>query len=128
MTGHASAYYDFGNDFEGAVDVGRYLAGDWGTTLRLDRTFANGWRVGAFATVTDVSAGDFGEGSFDKGIQFTFPLSWFTGSPTQKRVDTVIRPLLRDGGAKLDVRNRLYGLVSGYHDPNLQDQWGRFWR
>ena len=128
VTGHASAYYEFSNGFAGTLDVGRYLAGDWGATLRLDRTFDNGWKLGAFATVTDVSPSDFGEGSFDKGIQLTVPISWFSGRPAQKRIEAVIRPVLRDGGAKLDVRNRLYGLVSDYHDPTLQDQWGRFWR
>lgn len=34
LTGHASAYYDFGNGFIGQVDAGRYLAGDWGLDLR----------------------------------------------------------------------------------------------
>jgi hypothetical protein len=128
VTGHASAYYDFANGFEGTLDVGRYLAGDWGATMRLDRTFDNGWKLGAFATVTDVSASDFGEGSFDKGIQLTVPLSWFSGHPTQRGSDAIIRPVLRDGGARLNVRNRLNGLVSEYHDPALQGQWGRFWR
>jgi hypothetical protein len=46
-TGHLSAYYDFGRGFLGQVDVGRYLAGDVGASLRLERVFANGMRVGA---------------------------------------------------------------------------------
>ena len=45
-TGHASAYYDFGNGFLGQVDVGRYLAGDVGATLTLDREFGNGVKAG----------------------------------------------------------------------------------
>ncbi len=128
VTGHASAYYAFGNGLEGSVDIGRYLAGDIGATVSLARTFGNGWRVGAFATKTNVSAADFGEGSFDKGLTLSVPLSWFVGQPSQRTLSTVIRPITRDGGARLGVRNRLYGLVTEYHQPELADQWGQFWR
>lgn len=128
VTGHASAYYAFGNGLEGSVDVGRYLAGDIGATVSLNRTFGNGWRIGAFATKTNVSSVDFGEGSFDKGITLSIPISWFVGQPSQRTIGTLIRPITRDGGARLSVRNRLYGLVTDYHQPQLEDQWGQFWR
>jgi Exopolysaccharide biosynthesis protein YbjH len=128
VTGHASAYYSFANGLEASVDVGRYLAGDIGATFTLTRTFGNGWRVGAFATKTNVSAEEFGEGSFDKGITMSIPLSWFVGQPSQRTLSTVLRPITRDGGARLNVRNRLYGLVTDYHEPALADQWGQFWR
>ncbi len=127
-TGHMSAYYDFGNGYEGQVDAGRYLAGDYGATFTLDRTFANGWSVGAYATFTDVSFDDFGEGSFDKGLRFVVPLDHFLGKPTGQTYKTVIQPLTRDGGARLNVNGRLYDSVRSYHDPKLKDSWGRFWR
>ena len=127
-TGHLSAYYDFGNGFHGQVDAGRYLAGDWGAGISLDREFANGWRLGAFATLTDISAEDFGEGSFDKGIRLSIPTDYLVGTPTRARVSTGIRSLSRDGGARLRVPDRLYpGISDGqYHD--LVDTSGRFWR
>jgi hypothetical protein len=127
-TGHVSAYYDIGNGFHGQVDVGRYLAGDWGTTITLDREFANGWRIGAYATFTDVSAADFGEGSFDKGLRFTVPLQHFLGTPTRRTYSSSIQPVLRDGGARLNVQNRLYNTVRDAHEPELRKSWGRFWR
>lgn len=127
-TGHASAYYDFGNDLHAQLDVGRYLARDWGATLIVQREFANGWRIGAFATLTDVPFNKFGEGSFDKGIIVSLPTSWVLGQPNTRYLGTAIRPVTRDGGARLDVRNRLYGVVRDYHDPELQKKWGRFWR
>lgn len=64
-TGHVSAYCDFGNGFLGQIDAGRYLAGDVGATLSLDREFGSGVKVRAFATFTSASAAEFGEGSFD---------------------------------------------------------------
>lgn len=128
VTGHASAYYDFGGGYLGQLDVGRYLAGDYGATISFDREFDNGFRVGAFATLTDVSFEDFGEGSFDKGIRITIPVDWFIGVASQGHYETTIRPVLRDGGARLDVRNRLYGVVRGDHTSELEDRWGKFWR
>ncbi|MGC8201389.1 YjbH domain-containing protein [Aliiroseovarius sp. PTFE2010] len=128
VTGHASAYYDFKNGFLAQIDMGRYLAGDWGATFSLDREFNNGVRIGAFFTLTDVPFDEFGEGAFDKGIRISLPLSWLSGRPSQQGFGTVIRPVTRDGGARLDVANRLYEITRGYHRPVLERQWGRFWR
>ena len=128
VTGHASAYYDLGHGFHAQVDAGRYLAGDWGATFALDREFNNGFRVGGFFTLTDVSSEDFGEGSFDKGIRFEVPLSWITGKPSQTVVSRTIRPVQRDGGARLNVDNRLYRSVRDYRAQELRDGWGRYLR
>ena len=126
-TGHASAYYEFGDGYLGQVDVGRYLAGDIGTTVTLTREFSNGWRVGGFFTLTDVSAADFGEGSFDKGINLTIPVGWFLGQPTQRTISTTIRPIQRDGGARLKVPGRLYEQVRGGHKKALEENWSGIW-
>lgn len=128
LTGHLSAYYDMANGFHLQLDAGRYLAGDWGATLSIDREFRNGWSVGAFMTLTDVSAQQFGEGSFDKGIRFSIPVSWFTGRPSQQSLGTTIRPITRDGGARLDVPGRLYERVREGHLGSLDDQWAQVWR
>ena len=127
-TGHVSAYYDLGNGFHTQLDVGRYLAGDWGATLSVDREFENGIRIGGFATLTDVSFDDFGEGSFDKGITIEIPITWITGEPARNSFRTTIRPVLRDGGARLNVPNRLYETVRPWHSKELGDEWGRVFR
>lgn len=127
-TGHASAYYEMENGYHGQLDVGRYLAGDIGATLTLSREFANGWKVSAFATMTDVSAADFGEGSFDKGISFEIPLGWATGSPSQRTIGHTIRPVQRDGGARLNVRDRLYETVRSADSERYEDGWPLVWR
>jgi hypothetical protein len=127
-TGHLSAYYDLPGEYHAQVDVGRYLAGDYGATFTLDREFANGFKVGAFFTLTTVSFDEFGEGSFDKGIRLEVPVSWLTGRPSRDRMSQVIRPVLRDGGARLNVRNRLYGLTREGRGQQLAKGWGRFFR
>lgn len=128
FNGHLSAYYDFGNGFHGQLDVGSYLAGDIGATVTLDREFVNGWRVGAYATVTNTKFEDFGEGSFDKGIRITIPLGAISGQPSTERSEFAIQSLTRDGGARLDVDGRLYEEVRDYHQPEMAKSWGKFWR
>lgn len=127
-TGHVSAYYEWAGGYQTQLDVGRYLAGDVGATLTLSREFDNGWRIGAFATITNVSAKDFGEGSFDKGIILTIPLDWASGKPTQRKMTQVVRSVQRDGGARLYVPGRLYETVRGVQATELNASWGRFWK
>ena len=126
--GHLSAFYNLNHGYQVQVDAGRYLAGDWGSTLTVSRAFDNGWKVGVFATKTDVSYEDFGEGSFDKGFVITAPLAWITGQHSTTAAHVTLRPILRDGGAQLDIRNRLHDLLQGYGRGTMAATWGTFWR
>ncbi|MFC0340270.1 YjbH domain-containing protein [Paracoccus niistensis] len=127
-TGHVSAYYEFGGGFVGQLDVGRYLAGDDGATVTLTREFASGWSVGAYATKTDLSAEEYGEGSFDKGIEIKIPLAWATGMPSKRTVGGTISSLNRDGGRRVRVDDRLYETIRDSHSTKMYDGWGKFWR
>ena len=102
-TAFASAYWatPFYN-YDVAIHLGRYLAGDRGATFEVRRTFDNGWMVGLWATTTNVSAEDFGEGSFDKGLFFRIPLASLKGFGKKVSFTTRIRPVQRDGGQRLD--------------------------
>lgn len=128
VTGHLSAYWEFDSGVNLQVDAGRYLAGDWGATVSVDREFGNGWRVGAYATLTDVDFADYGDGAFDKGIRIVIPTDWVSGQATQRSVTMDIGGQSRDAGARLNVDGRLYQTVRGGHIDDLDDSWGRFWR
>lgn len=127
VTGHGSIYYQFDTGFYGQVDVGRYLAGDWGATVTLDRTFENGWRVGASATLTETTFDDMSDG-IDYGVRISVPVDFILGRPTQRDLSTVVGPTSRDDGQRLEVDGRLYDSVRGGHLDALEDGWGRFWR
>ena len=59
--------------------------------------------VGEIVVFTDVSAEDFGEGSFDKGLFFQIPLSsLFNSAPSRSMFSSGLRPIQRDGGQRLD--------------------------
>ena len=128
VSGHLSAYYDLGKGYQAQVDVGRYLAGDWGATFALDREFENGWKVGGYFTLTDMPFEQFGEGSFDKGIRVTIPYDYFIGTPSRRDVSTTLQSLSRDGGVRVNVDGRLYDVVRDGHVADMSDSWGRFWR
>ena len=104
------------------------MAGDWGTTTRVSRRFANGWEVGAYATLTDVPFSQFGEGSFDKGIYVTLPMDWLTGSPSMSQRTFMIRPITRDGGARLASARKLYGIVQNAKEKQVLREKGRTWK
>lgn len=111
-TGHISLYWDTGiQDVLATVRAGKYLAGDVGVTLDLSRRFANGVRIGAYATKTDVSAEEFGEGSFDKGIYVDIPLDAFLTRSSGSVAHILWQPLLRDGGARLARAFPLFDLT-----------------
>jgi hypothetical protein len=94
----ASPFYNF----DVAVHAGKYLAKDVGATFEIRRTFNNGFMVGLWATFTNVSAYDFGEGSFDKGMFFKIPFDGLFGRNTRGSYAARIRPIQRDGGQRLE--------------------------
>ena len=103
VIGHVSAYYASPfYDIDMALHVGRYLAEDRGYTLEARRTFDSGFSVGGFFTRTNVSAKDFGEGSFDKGLFFRIPFNGFLPGNTRAAYSTILRSLERDGGRRLE--------------------------
>lgn len=109
MTGFATLYYEIPYyNILAQVTVGRYLAKDKGGTLDLSRQFANGVRCGLFATKTNVSSKQFGEGSFDKGLYISIPLDLFFTTSTRNVGTTAFRPLTRDGGQRAADGTQLY--------------------
>ena len=108
-TGHVAVNFELPWEGVGVrASVGRYLAGDDGVTLQMSRAFENGFEVGVWATQTDVSAEQFGEGSFDKGAYLRIPLDVFTVESTRAAGSIGWRPMQRDGGQKLARKFDLY--------------------
>ena len=126
--GHLSLYYDAGGMFDVEINVGRYLAGDWGATTTVSRKFGSGWEVGGYATLTDVPFDTFGEGSFDKAIYVSVPIDWIISSPTRSKRRLTLRPITRDGGANLSSARKLYRQIKDFQNSSFQREYGRLWR
>lgn len=121
FTGHISVYYAspwYNLNF--AVRAGQYLAHDRGLSVEVTRRFETGVEIGAFFTKTNVSAQQFGEGSFDKGIILRIPLNWVAPINTQNEFDLDLRPVQRDGGQRLAGDARLY-------DQTVRTSYAEMW-
>ncbi len=113
MTGHVTAYWQlpFMSNVTAKVSVGQYLAGDKGATFDFSKRFDSGVVLGGYATFTNVSADEYGEGSFTKGIYVTIPFDLMLLKPTTSKGSIGWVPLTRDGGQMLSRKNGLYGLT-----------------
>ena len=126
-TGHISLYYmEPHSRILSKISGGRYLAGDSGFTVDISREFKSGLRMGAFASITDISKEEFGEGSFDKGFYITFPLEGFSKNHSRSLSHFGMRPVTRDGAAKMLTGFDLYGVTdqgSLYNVNKNMDDW-----
>ncbi len=124
VTGHVSYYHRLPwYEILATVSAGRYLAKDWGATLELSRTFDNGVTFGVFATKTDVSAEQFGEGKFDKGFFVSIPLDLFFTKHSRQHVGLTYRPVTRDGGQRLAIPKPLYGFTESMGQREVMRGW-----
>ena len=122
-TGHLGLYYDLPQGVNAKLLIGKYLAGDKGATLDLSRRFDTGFTLGIFATKTNLSAEEFGEGSFDKGFYFSIPVDLFYTNYQAGDISFGLHPLTKDGGAILNTHNSLYSLFGDTTKTSLLRDW-----
>lgn len=122
-TGHLGFYYDLPQDIEAQVLIGKYLAQDKGLTLNLSRRFESGFTLGVFATKTNLSAEEFGEGSFDKGFYLSIPTKLFYSDFTSGFISFGLHPLTKDGGALLNQLNGLHTILGDTNQYSLTRDW-----
>lgn len=113
VTGFVTAYYQMPwlSDSMLQVGVGQFLAEDKGAAIQFQRRFDNGVIVGAYAHLTNVSAEEYGEGSFTKGVFINIPFDIMTIKPSRQRMHIGWVPLSRDGGQRLHRKIELYGVT-----------------
>lgn len=114
-TGQLTAYYmpqwNWINDTLFKVSVGKFLGGDKGARVDFSKQFKSGVIVGAYATVTDLTTDEYGEGSFNKGFYITIPFDLMTVKPTTSRANIAWQPITRDGGQQLDRKYHLFDVT-----------------
>jgi len=122
-TGNLNLYYQYSPQTLVTLSVGKYLAGDKGATLTIQKTFDSGITTGIFATKTNVSSAQFGEGSFDKGFFISIPLDSITGNRTTSTGAYLYRPLTRDGGQQLSINKQLYFQTQSNNTKSIDQSW-----
>lgn len=113
LTGHLHGYWkpSFMPNSMVRVSAGRFLAKDWGAQVQFEHKFDSGVIVGAYATKTNVSAEDYGEGSFNKGFYISLPFDIFQMENSVGRANIGWTPITRDGGQMLRRRGHLIGVT-----------------
>ncbi len=122
-TGHLGFYYDLPHEIRSQILIGKYLAGDKGATIDLSRRFNSGFTLGVFATKTNLSAEEFGEGSFDKGFYISVPTQLFYSDFRSGVISFGLHPLTKDGGAILNYHNSLIGILGDSNSSSLVRDW-----
>jgi hypothetical protein len=104
LTGHATVYWqpDFLPDTQIKLSAGQFLAKDKGINIDFAKRFDSGIIVGAYAAFTNVSADEYGEGSFTKGFYISLPFELFTLETARGRGKLPWIPIARDGGQMLN--------------------------
>jgi len=114
-TGFINLYYRPQLSFLGntliQANIGQFLGQDKGVRLDVSKRFNSGIIAGFYASFTDLSSEDFGEGSFTKGFYVSMPFDVLTVKPSRTRVILDWQPLTRDGGQKLGRKYDLYNLT-----------------
>lgn len=114
-TGHFTTYYRpewrWFDDLLIKASIGKYLAEDEGITLDISKQFDSGVIAGAYVAKTNLSAEEFGEGSFNKGFYISIPFDIFTVKPSANRAYIGWTPLSRDGGQMLTRKYSLYSMT-----------------
>ncbi|WP_158973025.1 YjbH domain-containing protein [Paraglaciecola sp. L3A3] len=114
LTGHANIYWqpEFLKDSLLTFNIGQYLARDKGVTIDFAKRFDSGIVVGAYASITNASAEDYGEGSFTKGFYLSIPFDLFSLTPAKGQAKIPWVPISRDGGQALNRPVKLRSLTS----------------
>ena len=124
VTGHINLYFvEPKSRVLVNIKGGRFLAGDSGINLNLSRRFKSGLQLGVFASKTDISAAEFGEGSFDKGFYFHIPIESFFSNYAKGLTSWGLRPLTRDGAQYLTHGHHLWGISDQANHFNISSDW-----
>ncbi|MFL2706891.1 MAG: YjbH domain-containing protein [Gammaproteobacteria bacterium] len=128
ITGHLGLHVDLPYQMRSTLLLGKYLAGDKGATFDISRRFNSGFTLGIFASKTNLSAEEFGEGSFDKGFYVSIPTQLFYSDFKTGVISFGLHPLTKDGAAILNQRNSLSSILGDTSKSTLIRDWDNILR
>ena len=122
-TGHITHYIELPFGVNSRISIGKYLAGDKGVTWDLSSRFNSGVALGVFATKNNLSAVEFGEGSFNKGFYISVPTQMFYNNYRSGNISFGLQPLTKDGGAMLIQHNSLFSILGDSNKNSILRDW-----
>ncbi len=111
-----TAYYHYsGLDMTFKTQFGRFLAGDVGWKIDINRRYKTGVTLGMFVTFTDTDDIDqpwFNDDYNHKGIYLKIPIRMFYTNDSNRTLNYGISPWTRDVGQTVSHWKDLYSIVS----------------
>ena len=83
-------------------------------------------QVGVYASKTDISRKEFGEGSFDKGFYWWIPVDLFFQDYRRQSTGWGLRPVTRDGAQMLIHGHHLWGVTDNASEHLFKEHWADF--
>lgn len=126
FTGHFNAYYEIPDSpLTFQARFGKYLAGDYGATLGLERRFKNGAKLGGFATFTNENDQDIfgGESHIYSGLQFSLPIGNIPYVPSGSHMRFDVAQLGRDSGQAVEKPISLYDITEPVSYRSTLQSW-----
>lgn len=127
LTGFASLYYKYDPSFiEGRLSLGRYLGGDYGSTLDIKRKLGNGVDLSAYATWS--IGGHSDDGRLDFGLGLSIPLGERRLIKNRYTIDARMLPLARDNGQRLQMQDTIMDIVGPTDYGTITRDWENLMR
>lgn len=94
------------------VQIGKFLANDWGVRYEMSRKFESGLRITIWYTITNGHDRINGHTYHDKGVAFTMPLDIFYTSTDRTMWNYGMSAWLRDVGVTAYTGKELYQMIN----------------
>lgn len=128
ITGHLNAWYDLPwQDVTLYGKFGRYLAGDTGASIGLEKQFKNGLSLSGYVTISNQADTDLFGGTThaDHGLRLSVPLGGYKYVPENISAKIRTSPLGRAIGQTIEKPLSLYAETEIFSYPHMVQHWDR---
>lgn len=125
-TGHVNLWYEAPwENLTFHARIGRYLAGDFGATLSVQRQIRNGAKLEGFLTATNQTDRDIfgGNTHLYGGLRLSLPMGNFKYLPEGSEIRAATLPFARRAGQTLENPIPLYDLTDPLSYRRLSQSW-----
>lgn len=126
ITGHLNGWYDLPHhDMTIHARAGRFIAGDVGGSLGLEKTFKNGAKLTGLVSISNYSDTDIYGGTTHAyhSLKLSLPLGSIPYNPTGSEVRTEIAPFDRVKAQSINPPQRLFEMTENFTLDHMAKHW-----
>ena len=126
ITGHLNGWYDLPHhDMTIHARAGRFIAGDVGGSLGLEKTFKNGAKLTGLVSISNYSDTDIYGGTTHAyhSLKLSLPLGSIPYIPTGSEVRTEIAPFDRVTAQSINPPRRLFEMTENFTLDHMAKHW-----